>query len=103
MILYMKMVDQNLNELVIIEKHMKLCHELLTDDGVIFISMDDNYIEDLKIIMNDKFGRENFISEIVLVRNPGVKSDAKIIAQTSEYILVFAKNKTKLVFEKKAI
>ncbi len=86
-----------------VEKRMKLCHELLTDDGVIFISMDDNSIEDLKMIMNEKFGRENFISEIVWVRNPGGKSDAKFIAQTSEYILVFAKNKTKLVFEKKAI
>jgi adenine-specific DNA-methyltransferase len=48
-----------------IEKRMKLCYELLTDDGVIFISIDDNSIEDLKMIMNEKFGRENFISQIV--------------------------------------
>jgi adenine-specific DNA-methyltransferase len=72
-----------------------LARQLLREDGVIFVSIDDHEVHDLRLLMNEVFGEENFVAEIVWQRSK--KGDSKLIAQTHEYIVVFARNKVKLV------
>ena len=68
-----------------------LAKNLLKDDGVIFVHIDDNEVHNLRLIMNEIFGEENFVAQIVWQKSK--KGDAKLIASIHEYILVYAKNK----------
>lgn len=70
-----------------------LARNLLSDNGVIFISIDDNEQENLKKICDEIFGKENFASNIVWQKKTGA-SDAKGIATITENILVYVKEKT---------
>lgn len=76
---------------------IKLLHDLLKPEGVIFISIDDNEVHHLRNLMNEIFGEENFIAS--LIWNTGRKSIAKLVATNHEYCLVYAKNKNKQVAE----
>lgn len=76
---------------------LKVARDLLTDDGVIFISIDDNEQENLKKICNEIFGEENFIANIIWQSKSGGGHDEKFIVKENEYILVIAKNKGNLV------
>ena len=69
---------------------LKLARDLLTDDGVIFISIDDNEQANLKRLCDEIFGEENFISN--LVWTSGRKNDSKYISNSHEYMLCFVKN-----------
>jgi adenine-specific DNA-methyltransferase len=69
-----------------------IARELLKDDGVIFISIDENEAHQLKIMCDDIFGEINFISCIANVNNPKGRSDDKYIARSHEYILCYKKN-----------
>ncbi len=71
-----------------------LARNLLRDDGVIFISIDDNEMPNLRFLLNDIFGEENIIGVISNVNNPKGRSDDKFLATAHEYIMVAAKNKT---------
>ncbi len=71
---------------------LKLLKELLAEEGVIFISIDDNEQAHLKQIMNEIFGEENFIAELIWKKKAGGGSDTKYFAVDHEYILVYAKN-----------
>lgn len=75
------------------KKRLTLARELLADDGVIFISIDDNEQAYLKVLMDEIFGEENFISDLVWLRNPGGESDNTHIAKTKDFILFYSKNK----------
>ena len=70
---------------------LKLARNLLKEDGVIFVSIDDNELETLKIIMAETFGEKNFIAQIIHKGN-ALKNQAKFIGVSTEYILVFAKD-----------
>lgn len=70
---------------------LKLARDLLTDDGVIFISIDDNEQANLKRLCDEIFGEENFVSEITVVNNPRGR-DYGGIAKMHEYILVYSKS-----------
>lgn len=70
-----------------------LARNLLRQDGLIFVSIDDNEVHNLRFIMNEIFGEENFISEIVWHSKYTVANDTKYLSQQHEYILLFAKNK----------
>ena len=72
---------------------LKLARDLLTDDGVIFISIDDNEVENLKKCCDEIFGAVNFVCNLVWQKKTGA-SDAKGIATITENIVVFAKNGT---------
>lgn len=74
------------------KKRLELAKELLADDGVIFVSIDDNEQAYLKVLMDEIFGEQNFVSDIIWIRNPGGQSDNSHIAKTKEYILIYAKN-----------
>ena len=71
---------------------LKLAKDLLSDDGVIFISIDDNEVDNLLKLCDDVFSKKNFVSTLVWQKKTGA-SDAKGIATITEYIVVYAKNK----------
>ena len=75
---------------------LKIARDLLTDDGVIFISIDDNEVENLKKICDEILGRSNFISEIVWQNKKGGGNDSTYIAIEHEYVLVYGKDKNSL-------
>lgn len=67
---------------------LKLLREFLRDDGVIFISIDDNEVQHLRMLMDEIFGEENFIAQLVWEK--GRKNDAKLFSVGHEYMLVYA-------------
>ncbi|WP_040682583.1 site-specific DNA-methyltransferase [Methanobrevibacter boviskoreani] len=72
---------------------LKLARNLLKDDGVIFISIDDNEVDNLKKICNDIFGEQNFQSCVSWRRRSNQPNDdSKMIAKVKEYILVYSKS-----------
>ena len=71
---------------------LKLAKDLLTDDGVIFISIDDNEQENLKKICDEIFGDMNFIAQLIWQRAFSPKNDAKYISNSHDYVLMYAKN-----------
>lgn len=83
------------NWLSMMYPRLKLARELLRDDGVIFVSIDDNEQANLKLLMDEIFGEENFINNIALKSSTpsGVKTTHKhkTIIKQKEYILVYAK------------
>ncbi|MCW8895010.1 site-specific DNA-methyltransferase [Sulfurimonas sp.] len=68
-----------------------LASDLLKDDGVIFISCDDNEVSELKLLCNEIFGEENFIEQLVWKRRSTPPND-RVIGKNHEYILSYAKN-----------
>ena len=66
--------------------------QLLSDDGIIFVSIDDREVHNLCFIMNEIFGEENFMQRLVWQRHAGGRSDVKHFATDHEYILTYAKN-----------
>lgn len=79
--------------LTFIENRIKIAKELLSDDGSIWINIDDNESHYLKILCDDIFGRENFVANIIWHKKNVVQNDAKYFNQNHDHILVFAKNK----------
>ncbi len=72
---------------------IKLAKDLLSDDGVIFISMDENEIENLKKVCNEIFGEQNYVQEIIWHKKFSPQNDAKYFSLNHESILCYAKNK----------
>ncbi|TAH19485.1 MAG: site-specific DNA-methyltransferase [Cytophagales bacterium] len=68
-----------------------LARDLLSKEGVIFISIDDNEQANLKILCDEVFGEENFVSELCLINNIAGRSDKKHIATGHEYLLMYQK------------
>ncbi len=68
-----------------------LAKNLLREDGVIFISIDDNEVHNLRLLMNEVFGEENFFCQIIIRANSRGQT-YKQIAKTHEYLLVYTKN-----------
>lgn len=73
---------------------LRLAANLLRDDGVIFISIDDNEVDNLKKVCNEVFGEENFITTIIWRKNYAPKSSAQYFSVDHDYILVYTKNAT---------
>ena len=70
---------------------LRLAANLLRDDGVIFISIDDNEVHNLRKLCDEVFGEENFISELVWERAYSPKNDAKYISNSHDYVLMYVK------------
>jgi adenine-specific DNA-methyltransferase len=73
-----------------------LARELLRDDGVIFISIDDNEVHNLRAIMNEIFGEENFVAQIIWQRAYSPVNLKKTFSENHDFILCFTKDATKL-------
>jgi methyltransferase len=72
---------------------LQLAKDLLSKDGVIFISIDDNEVSNLRLLCDDIFGAENFISCLSVENNPKGRKNSDFIAVSSEYCLIYSKNK----------
>ena len=81
--------------LMFMASRLQLAKDLLTNDGVIFISIDDNEQANLKLLCDSIFGEENFESNISIVVNPGGR-DYKQVAITNEYLLVYSQEECEL-------
>ncbi|MGB5981999.1 MAG: site-specific DNA-methyltransferase [Nonlabens sp.] len=71
-------------------KRLKIAHNLLADDGVIFISIDDNEQPQLRILCDEIFGQNNFVSNMIWAA--GKKNDSKHISNSHEYIICYFKS-----------
>lgn len=77
-------------------KRLKLARNLLKDSGIIFISINDIEFAQLKLLCDSIFGNQNHVSIITWQNLDSVKNDAKYFSTNTEYILVYAKDKTVL-------
>lgn len=75
-------------------RRLKLAKNLLKENGVLFISIDDNELAELKMLLDDSnlFGEKNFIANLIWKSKSGGANDSKFFAIDHEYILVYAKN-----------
>jgi len=71
---------------------LKLARNLLTDDGVIFISIDDNEVANLRKVCDEIFGEENFVAQLIWERAFAPVNLKKHFSESHDYILCFAKN-----------
>ncbi|MBH2307892.1 site-specific DNA-methyltransferase [Neisseria meningitidis] len=79
---------------------LHLAKTLLREDGVIFISIDDNEQAQLKLLCDEVFGAENFVSQISWHRKRGKDNSAPNLSRVHEYLFVYAKNIENLRFNK---
>lgn len=77
-------------------KRLKIARQLLSDKGVIFISIDENECYQLKLLCDEIFGQSNFITDHIWKSKSGGAGDASFIATDTENILAYAKNKLNL-------
>jgi adenine-specific DNA-methyltransferase len=82
--------------LSLLRDRIELLRKLLTPDGVMFAQIDDNEQAYLKVLMDEVFGRQNFVSTIVWQKKYGAKSDSKFLSESHEYLLLYAKDKEKV-------
>lgn len=80
-----------------IYSRLMVARSLLTEDGVIFISIDDNEVENLRKICDEVFGEGNFIAQLVWERAYSPKNDAKFVSNSHDYVLMVAKNSDEFV------
>ena len=78
-----------------IYSRLMLARNLLTDDGAIAISIDDNEIDNLGEICDEVFGSQNFVSKIIVQNNPRGRQSDNFVATVHEYLLCYAKDSTK--------
>ncbi len=69
-----------------------LAKQLLMDDGLIFVSIDENEVHNLRFLLNEVFGEENYVGTIVVLSNPKGRSQDKYLATCHEYVLIFSRS-----------
>lgn len=84
------------NWLSMIYPRLFLARNLLRDDGVIFVSIDDNEVHNLRLLMNEVFGEENFVDCIIWKKRYGGGAKEKYLVSLHEYVLVYAKSLVEL-------
>ncbi|AEJ38632.1 Site-specific DNA-methyltransferase (adenine- specific) [Sulfobacillus acidophilus TPY] len=72
---------------------LKLLHMLLSEEGAIFVSIDDNEVHHLRPLLDDIFGENNFIASLVWQKKVSPSNDAKWFSSDHEYVVVYAKKK----------
>lgn len=77
-----------------------IAKHLLRDDGVIFVSIDDNEVAQLRILMDEIFGEENFVGDFIWEKHRAPKNDNKYITINHEYVLVYSKIKSQVIIKK---
>ena len=76
-----------------LNERLIMARQLLKEDGVIFVSIDDNEQAYLKVLMDEIFGEENFICNLVWQKkNEGSADDSKYLKILNEYILMYVRN-----------
>jgi len=69
-----------------------LARQLLREDGVIFVSIDDHEVHNLRLLMNEVFGEENFVASVIWQKVYSPKSSARHLSEDHDYIVVYARN-----------
>src|SRR5690554_145942 len=72
---------------------LELIKRLLSDDGSLWITIDDNEAHYLKVLCDEIFGRTNFVSNVIWQKAYGPRSNAHLISDSHDHVLVYAKNK----------
>lgn len=85
--------------LTFMKNRLDVARDLLSEDGVIYVQCDDNEQAYLRVLMDEVFGRDNFVATLVWEKKTG-SSDARHIATITEYALVFAKEIDSVTFSK---
>jgi adenine-specific DNA-methyltransferase len=71
---------------------LSLLRDFLTEDGAIFISIDDNEVQNLRAVMDDVFGRRNFVASVIWQKVFSPKNTARHLSESHDYIVLYAKN-----------
>ena len=79
--------------LTFIKNRLEVAKELLSDNGSIWINIDDDESHYLKVLMDEVFGRENFVANVVWKKKYSPQNDAKYFSDMHDHILVYGKNK----------
>ena len=82
----------------LIRDRLEIIRRLMTDDGSLWITIDDNEAHYLKVLCDEVFGRTNFVSNVIWQKAYAPRSNANLISDSHDHILVFAKNKPLLRF-----
>ncbi len=88
--------DDNLEHskwLAMMWPRLELLRELLAEDGSIWVSLDDRETHYLKVVMDEVFGRTNFVANVVWEKSDSPKMDSKLFSSRHDHILVFCKNR----------
>ena len=80
---------------------LKLLRELLREDGVIFVSIDDNEVHHLRCLLNDVFGEDNFLATVIWEKVYSPKSSAKYFSENHDFVVAYAKRKS--LFKRKLL
>ena len=81
-------------------ERLLIARDLLKEDGVIFISIDDNEVHNLRHICDEIFGEGNFVGSFIWEKHKAPKNDNKYVTLNHEYILFYTKNKEKFIINK---
>ncbi|KGD06986.1 site-specific DNA-methyltransferase [Burkholderia pseudomallei] len=81
---------------------LEVIHRLMSDDGSLWITIDDNEAHYLKVLCDEVFGRANYVGSAVWQKKYGAKSDSKYLSESHDYVLAYAKNKDKLTIHRLA-
>lgn len=71
---------------------LKVARDLLTEDGVIFISIDENEQDNLRKVCDEVFGGQNFIAQLIWERAYSPKNDARFISNSHDYVIMYCRN-----------
>ncbi|MFR9545693.1 MAG: site-specific DNA-methyltransferase [Rikenellaceae bacterium] len=77
----------------LMRERLELLHKLLAKDGSIWISIDDDEQAYLKILMDEVFGRRNFVNNVIWEKKYAPQNDAKWLSDSHDFVMVYAKNK----------
>jgi len=81
------------NWLNMIYPRLWLSRNLLKDDGVIFVSIDDDEVHNLRKVMDEIYGEENFVANVIWEKKYSPQNDAKWLSDNHDHVLIYAKNK----------
>ena len=70
-----------------------LARQLLRDDGVIFVSIDDNEVAHLRLLLDQIFGEENFVATIIWEKKYSPRNDARYLSDNHDYVIMYARDK----------
>ena len=82
---------------------LELLHELLAEDGVLFVNLDEIEHAYCKVVCDEIFGRRNYIGDLIWQKRKGGGNDSRFFAIDHDYILVYAKNSSKKIHASKWI
>ncbi len=79
---------------------LEILKRLMSNDGSIWITIDDNEAHYLKVLCDEVFGRMNFVATALWQKKYGAKSDSKYLSESHDYVIIYAKNKEKFVLNR---